>query len=54
MYFNNSGTIWIDGVLHENVRTRGLMQGGHRYMVNGHTVWQVQLVDDRWADVYPE
>jgi len=38
----------------EYVRSRGLMEGGHRYMVDGHTVWQVQLVDGRWVNVYPQ
>jgi len=54
LYFNNCGAIWVDGELREYVRSRGLMQGGHRYMVDGHTVFQVQLTSGEWVNVWPE
>jgi hypothetical protein len=54
VYFDQSGTIWINGTLREYVRSRGLMADGHKYVTNGHTVWQVQLQNGQWADVYPQ
>jgi hypothetical protein len=34
-------------------KSRGLMQGGHCVMENGHTIWQVQLLNGSWVDVQP-
>jgi hypothetical protein len=48
LYFNNEGVIWVDGILMHYIRSRGLMDGGRRAIVNGRTIWEVQLENGRW------
>jgi hypothetical protein len=53
MYFRSYGTIWVYGELREYVMSRGLMDGGRRAIVDGHTIWQVELTDGEWVNVWP-
>jgi hypothetical protein len=56
--FDEEGVIRIidgNGEVHlmQYFKSRGLMQGGHKVIENGHSIWQVQLLNGRWVDVLP-
>ena len=35
-------------------QVRGLVQGGHRVMEDGHTIMQVRLLNGQWIDLIPQ